>query len=64
MDGMVNKEIANALALTEGTVKVYMTRIFQKTGVQSRTQLAMKMVTQFAMKGKGEQWKTNSRRNG
>jgi DNA-binding NarL/FixJ family response regulator len=44
MEGMLNKQIAGALALTEGSIKVYMNRIFQKTGVHSRTQLAMKMV--------------------
>jgi DNA-binding NarL/FixJ family response regulator len=37
----VNKDIAAALGLTVGTVKVYLVRIFRKTGVTSRTELAL-----------------------
>jgi DNA-binding NarL/FixJ family response regulator len=40
--GLTNKEIANRLALTEGTVKNYVSTIFQKMGVQDRTQAAMR----------------------
>lgn len=36
-----NKDIASALHLSEGTVKEYMNRIFQKVGVRSRTALAV-----------------------
>jgi two-component system nitrate/nitrite response regulator NarL len=39
--GLSNKEIASALRLTEGTVKVYMSRIFQRVGVESRFELAL-----------------------
>jgi DNA-binding NarL/FixJ family response regulator len=40
--GMTNKEIALRLSLTEGTVKNYTSVIFQKLGVQDRTQAALK----------------------
>lgn len=40
-----NKEIAYALRLTEGTVKVYMSHIFEKTGAVNRVDLAMRSVT-------------------
>ena len=39
--GKANKEIAAALGLTEGTVKEYIHRIFQKVGCTSRTELAI-----------------------
>ena len=37
-----NKEIAARLSLTEGTVKNYVSVVFQKPGVQERTQAALK----------------------
>jgi DNA-binding NarL/FixJ family response regulator len=40
--GLTNKEIAQRLNLSEGTVKNYVTTIFQKFGVQDRTQAALK----------------------
>ena len=40
-DGMRNKEIANLLGITEGTVKMYVARVFGKTGVDNRTALAI-----------------------
>jgi DNA-binding NarL/FixJ family response regulator len=39
--GLSNKEIALRLNLTEGTVKNYVTVIYQKLGVQDRTQAAL-----------------------
>ena len=36
-----NKIIAYELCLTDGTVKVFIRRIFQKLGVSNRTQLAL-----------------------
>ena len=41
-DGLKNRDIAARLQITEGTVKVYLHRIFDKIGVNSRTELAMK----------------------
>jgi DNA-binding NarL/FixJ family response regulator len=37
--GACNKELANRLAISEATVKVHMTRIFQKLGVNGRVEL-------------------------
>ena len=38
--GLSNKEIARKLNMTEGTAKVHLHHIFQKTGVNNRTALA------------------------
>lgn len=40
--GLRNREIAEQLGVTEGTVKVYLHSIFDKVGVATRTELAMK----------------------
>ena len=39
--GMKNKEIAAQLLITEGTVKVYLSKLFQKVGVKDRFELAL-----------------------
>jgi len=39
--GLRNKEIAYALSITEGTVKVYLSRLFTKVGVSDRFELAL-----------------------
>src|SRR5580658_56472 len=39
--GLKNKEIATALTVSEGTVKVYLSRLFQKLGVKDRFELAL-----------------------
>ena len=39
--GLKNKEIAYRLSLTEGTVKVYLSRLFEKLGVKDRFELAL-----------------------
>jgi two-component system nitrate/nitrite response regulator NarP len=39
--GLRNRDIASELGLTEGTVKVYLHRIYEKLGVNSRTELAI-----------------------
>lgn len=38
--GSSNKEIAQVLGLSEGTIKVHLHRIYQRVGVANRTQLA------------------------
>jgi two-component system nitrate/nitrite response regulator NarL len=38
--GVRNREIAGAMGITEGTVKIYLFRLFQKLGVRSRLELA------------------------
>jgi DNA-binding NarL/FixJ family response regulator len=39
--GMKNKEIAATLMVSEGTVKVYLSRLFEKAGVKDRFELAL-----------------------
>jgi DNA-binding NarL/FixJ family response regulator len=46
--GLKNKEIAGTLDITEGTVKVYLSRLFQKLGVKDRFELAL-----YGMKNPG-----------
>ena len=46
-DGMVNKQIAYELGVSEGTVKAHVSAILQKLGVTSRTQ-AVILVRQLA----------------
>jgi len=41
-EGLKNREIADRLNTTEGTVKAYLHAIFDKVGVENRTELAMK----------------------
>ena len=40
--GLRNREIAKQLGVTEGTVKVYLHAVFEKLGVSSRTELAVR----------------------
>ena len=40
--GLRNRDIAEQLGVTEGTVKVYLHSIFEKLGVKSRTELAVR----------------------
>lgn len=39
--GLRNREIAERLGMSEGTVKVYLHGIYQKVGVENRTSLAL-----------------------
>jgi DNA-binding NarL/FixJ family response regulator len=39
--GLLNKQIAYELNVTESTVKAHMTEIFKKLGMNSRTQVVM-----------------------
>jgi len=39
--GLRNREIASELGMTEGTVKVYLHRVYEKLGVGNRTELAI-----------------------
>jgi DNA-binding NarL/FixJ family response regulator len=41
-EGRSNRNIAETIFLAEGTVKNYVSRIMDKLGVQSRTELAVK----------------------
>jgi two-component system nitrate/nitrite response regulator NarL len=40
--GLRNREIADQLGVTEGTIKVYLHAVFDKLGVSSRTELAIR----------------------
>jgi two-component system, NarL family, nitrate/nitrite response regulator NarL len=39
--GLKNKEIASEMEISEGTVKVYLSRLFEKVGVRDRFELAL-----------------------
>jgi two-component system nitrate/nitrite response regulator NarL len=39
--GMRNRDIAQSLGMSEGTVKVYLHTIYQKLGIENRTELAL-----------------------
>ncbi|HYN18421.1 MAG TPA: helix-turn-helix transcriptional regulator [Actinomycetes bacterium] len=39
-DGLTNREIAQAMSLSIGTVSTYLTRLCAKTGIGGRRQLA------------------------
>ena len=41
--GLRNRAIASELGLTEGSVKVYLNRVYEKLGISSRTELALAM---------------------
>jgi DNA-binding NarL/FixJ family response regulator len=40
-DGLLNKQIAYELTVSEATVKAHVTAIFRKLGVRTRTQAAL-----------------------
>jgi DNA-binding NarL/FixJ family response regulator len=40
--GLGNRDIGETLNLTEGTVKAYLHKMFRKTGVANRTELAVR----------------------
>jgi two-component system nitrate/nitrite response regulator NarP len=46
--GLKNKEIANELGITEGTVKVYLSRLYGKLGVKDRFELALTSLANFS----------------
>jgi DNA-binding NarL/FixJ family response regulator len=46
--GLSNKEVARELGLSDGTVKLHVHRIFQKTGVRNRYSLIIQMSTHNA----------------
>src|ERR1700744_1064967 len=50
-EGLKNKELATALDISEGTVKVYLSRLFQKLGVKDRFELAVYGMKNLAANG-------------
>ena len=49
--GLKNKEISGELGITEGTVKVYLSHLFQKAGAKDRFELALQALTNLGMAG-------------
>jgi two-component system nitrate/nitrite response regulator NarL len=49
--GLKNKEISRELGITEGTVKVYLSRLFQKSGAKDRFEMALQGLHSLAMAG-------------
>jgi hypothetical protein len=49
--GLCNKELAGNLGLSEGTVKVYLSRLFDKTGVADRFELALLALSNLSSSG-------------
>src|ERR1035438_8549547 len=47
VQGMKNKEIGYSLGITEGTVKVYLSRLYQKVNVKDRFELALFAMQNF-----------------
>ena len=41
VEGLLNKQIASRLGITERTVKAHLTSVFQQIGVADRTQAAL-----------------------
>jgi DNA-binding NarL/FixJ family response regulator len=51
VQGMVNREIAEQLRLSEHTIKNYLFRIFDKLGVSNRVELALYAVARLHLDG-------------
>jgi two-component system NarL family response regulator len=49
-EGKSNKEIAAALGLSDGTVRIHLSHVFEKLGVHDRTQAAMQAVQRGIVK--------------
>jgi DNA-binding NarL/FixJ family response regulator len=52
-EGLTNKEIANQLQVSEGSIKAVMQQLFDKTGVRTRSQLV-----RIALERRAEDWLT------
>jgi len=50
-EGLSNKGVGRRLNISEGTVKVHLHTIYQKSGVKNRTALAVLAFTEFAFEG-------------
>jgi len=54
-EGLLNKQIAYELSVSEATIKAHVSAILQKLGVESRTQAVI-----AAAKIAGDQWRQES----
>jgi two-component system, NarL family, nitrate/nitrite response regulator NarL len=52
--GLKNKEISAELGITEGTVKVYLSHLFQKSGAKDRFDLALQGLKNSSMAAEGQ----------
>lgn len=43
-DGLTNEEVGHALGVTSKTVEAHLSRVFERTGIQSRTELATRAI--------------------
>jgi DNA-binding NarL/FixJ family response regulator len=43
-DGPTNEEVGHALGVTSKTVEAHLSRVFERTGIQSRTELATRAI--------------------
>lgn len=59
--GLKNKEIAEALHITAGTVKVHLMHIFEKTGVKDRFELAVHGRRMLGVEHSGDAGRAESR---
>ena len=50
MQGLKNKEIATSLGISEGTVKAYLTTLYEKVGARDRFELALFGLKNFGLK--------------
>ena len=64
MQGLKNKEIAFSLGITEGTVKVYLSRLFQKVGVKDRFELALFAMEHLSIRQGGTTGSITAARSG
>jgi two-component system nitrate/nitrite response regulator NarL len=53
--GLSNKEIGQMLNLTEGTVKMVLHMVYERTGIKNRTALASKFHREEASNGGAQQ---------
>lgn len=54
VEGLLNKQIADRLAISEGTVRAHVTEILRKLGVRTRTQAAL-LVTEILISETGQE---------
>jgi DNA-binding NarL/FixJ family response regulator len=52
-NGLPNKIVAQQLNVSEGTIKIHLHKIFQKLGVQGRSELAIALLTTNKIQGRG-----------
>ena len=62
--GLKNKEIASSLGIAEGTVKVYLSRLFGKLGLKDRLDLALYGLRNLFSSSTGVDWGLDGAREG